>query len=137
MAVGKLSKSKTVAAVQTLSTGTQFPPAALATGSGAMPSSYAASMEDGQNRTKPAPDVRTNQRTQFGMSKKNVAYRSNSHSRPYQTFAGTSFGIETIGEVAKRLGQSFFLLGKSPSPSRTAVGLSLVAIYASLWMGRV
>jgi hypothetical protein len=141
MAVGKHSKSKTVVTVQTLSTGTQFPPAALATGSGVMPSSYAASMEDGQNRTKPAPDVRTNQRTQFGTSKKNVAYRSNSHSCPRHTYAGTSVGIETKegdnSGGSKRLGQPFFLLGKSSSPSRTAVGLSWVAIYASLWMGGV
>lgn len=135
MVVGKLSKSKIVVVVQTLSTRTQFPPA---TSSGAMSSLNAASMADGQNnRTKPALDVRTNQRTHFGTSKKDVAYRSDSHSRPHHTSAGSSVSIETNGEVAKRLGQSFFLLGRSSSPLRTAVGLSWVAIYASLWMGKV
>lgn len=96
MVVEKLSKSKTVAAMQTLSTGTQFP---LATSSGVMSSSNAASLEDGQNnRTKPALDVRTYQRTHSGTSKKDVAYSSNSHSHPHQTSAGTSVDIETKEE---------------------------------------
>jgi hypothetical protein len=94
--VEKLYKSKTIAAMQTLSTGTQFP---LATSFGAMSSSNATSLEDGQNnRTKPAPYVRTNQRTHFGTSKKDVAYHSNSHSHPRQTSAGTSINIKTREE---------------------------------------
>jgi hypothetical protein len=109
MAVGKLSESKIVAVVHTLSTGTQFPPA---TSSGAMSSSNAASMADGQNRTKPALDMRTNQRTHFGTSKKDVAYCSDSHSRPHHTSAGSSVSIETkeVGKWggSKKAGAVFF-----------------------------